>query len=154
MVLTSTDDSVSILKDGKLKPGVYKIQNIVGQTYVDIREHARELCCRPATVLEGKGLVGLLPRLSPIAVVMITSVGNSPFWSRLYDPQGAVLNSFPLRRVGLNRGMQLDPGKPDQFCIVLVGIGNESVVSVATFPVAWRMEVVHDQRYRGCEYVR
>ena len=52
---------MSIFKDGKLKPGIYKIQNIVGQTYVDIREHTRELCCRPATLLEGKGLVGLCP---------------------------------------------------------------------------------------------
>ncbi|KAF9648158.1 hypothetical protein BDM02DRAFT_2342614 [Thelephora ganbajun] len=56
MTLTSADDSVSIFKDGKLKPGVYKIQNIVGQTYVDIREHTRELCGRPTTLLEGGGL--------------------------------------------------------------------------------------------------
>ena len=52
---------MSTFKDGKLKPGVYQIQNIVGQTYVDIREHTGELCCRPATLLEGKGLVGLCP---------------------------------------------------------------------------------------------
>jgi len=92
MTLTSTDNSASIFKDGKLKPGVYKIQNIVGQTYVDIREHVRELCGRPATVLEGNGLVGSRPHLTPITVVMITLVGNSPLWSRLYHPQGAALN--------------------------------------------------------------
>ena len=37
---------------------------------------------------------------------------------------------------------------------MLVGLGNESTVSVAPFPVAWRMEMVQDERYRGCEYVR
>jgi len=72
MTLTSTNDSVSIFKDGKLKPGIYKIRNIRGQTYVDIREHTRELCGRPATVLEGNGLVGSRPRLTPKAVVLTT----------------------------------------------------------------------------------
>jgi len=154
MALTSTDDSASIFKDGKLKPEIYKIRNIVGQTYVDIREHAGELCCRPAAVLEGNGLVGSRPHTTLIAVFMITSVGNSPLWSRLYHPQGAVSSLFSLCRVGLNRGMQPEPGKPDQFCIMLVGLGNESVVSIASFPVPWRMEIVRDERYRGCEYVR
>ena len=51
------DDSVSAFKDGKFKPGIYMIQNIVSQTYVDMREHSRELCCRPDTLLEGTGLV-------------------------------------------------------------------------------------------------
>ena len=50
--------------------------------------------------------------------------------------------------------MQLEPGKPEQFCIMLVGLGDESAISVAPFPVAWRMEIVHDEHYRGCEYVR
>ena len=95
MVLTSTEDPGSILKDGKLKPGVYKIQNIVGQTYVDIREHAKELCCRPATVLEGKGLVGSCPHLTPI-VLSLPSVGNSSFWSWIYYTQGTVFHHVSL----------------------------------------------------------
>ena len=53
-----TMTSTSIFKDGKLKPGIYKIQNAASNTYVDIREHPKELCCRPATLLEGKGRVG------------------------------------------------------------------------------------------------
>ena len=59
MIMNSTtSDSSSIFKDGKLKPGIYKIQNLYGQTYMDIHEHSREVCCRPATVLvEGRGLV-------------------------------------------------------------------------------------------------
>ena len=58
MTLASMNDSVSIFKDGKLKPGIYMIQNVVSQTYVDMQEHSREVCCRPDTRLEGKGLVG------------------------------------------------------------------------------------------------
>ena len=60
---THTDDtdkmsSSSILKGGKLKPGIYKIQNLVGQTFVEMKEDARQLCCRPAMVLSGgDGLV-------------------------------------------------------------------------------------------------
>ena len=61
MTLTSEKSSDSMFEDGKLKPGVYKIQNIVGQTYLDIRDHTQELCCRPAAALDGKGLVCLLP---------------------------------------------------------------------------------------------
>ena len=58
MTLNSTSDSSSILKDGKLKPGIYKIQNIHTETYLDIEVHTRKVCCRPAENLkEGRGLV-------------------------------------------------------------------------------------------------
>ena len=78
---TSTNDSASIFTDGKLEPGIYKIQNIVSQTYVDIREHTKELCCRPATVLEdGKGLVGSCPHLNPIFSVIVIISGRSSLW--------------------------------------------------------------------------
>jgi len=59
MTLTSTDNSLSIFKDGKLKPGPYKIQNIFSETYLDFEVHSREICCRLGTDLgEGKGIVG------------------------------------------------------------------------------------------------
>ena len=52
------DGSPSILRDGRLKPGIYKIQNLYTRTYLDIHEHSREVCCRPAAALEeGAGLV-------------------------------------------------------------------------------------------------
>ena len=55
---STTSDSLSIFKDGKLKPGIYKIQNLYTRTYLDIHEHSKEVCCRPATALEeGGGLV-------------------------------------------------------------------------------------------------
>ena len=37
---------------------------------------------------------------------------------------------------------------------MLKGLESESVVSVSPFPVAWRVEVVEDERFFGCEYVR
>ena len=52
----------SIFEDGILKSGVYKIQNIQSETYIDIEVHTRELCCRSAGNLgEGRGLVGRYP---------------------------------------------------------------------------------------------
>ena len=58
MTPTSTSDSLSIFRDGKLKPGIYKIQNIYSEAYVDIEVHSREMRCRPANDLgEGRGLV-------------------------------------------------------------------------------------------------
>jgi len=50
--------SSSILENGKLKPGVYQIQNLAGQTYVEMQESVRQLCGRPSTALStGDGLV-------------------------------------------------------------------------------------------------
>lgn len=61
MTQKSTSDSSSIFKDGKLKPGIYKIQNLCSGTYLDIHPHSREVCCRPAGDLEdGRGIVCLL----------------------------------------------------------------------------------------------
>jgi hypothetical protein len=58
MTFSSTSESSSILKDGKLKPGIYKIQNINTETYLDVEVHKREVCCRPSKDLgEGRGLV-------------------------------------------------------------------------------------------------
>lgn len=58
MDLNSNSGSASIFKDGKLKPGIYKIQNLYTQTFMDVQEHSRDVCCRPATLLaEGMGLV-------------------------------------------------------------------------------------------------
>ena len=34
------------------------------------------------------------------------------------------------------------------------GMGDESILSVAAYPVAWRIEVVNDDAHRGFEYVR
>ena len=64
MTPNSTNDSLSIFQDGKLKPGIYRIQNLYTQTFMDIHEHSRDVCCRPATLLgEGRGLVRLVRQL-------------------------------------------------------------------------------------------
>jgi hypothetical protein len=55
---TNEMPSSSILENGKLKPGIYQIQNLAGQTYVEMQESERQLCGRPATVLStGDGVV-------------------------------------------------------------------------------------------------
>ena len=56
--MNPADDPLSIFEDGKLKPGIYKIQNLYSQTFLDLHEFTRELCCRPATALtDGRGRV-------------------------------------------------------------------------------------------------
>lgn len=51
-------DPPSIFEGGRLNPGVYKIQNIYTETFLDIEVHSREVCCRPAHDLgEGRGIV-------------------------------------------------------------------------------------------------
>ena len=59
MTFTSASNSSSAFQDGKLKPGIYKIQNLFHDAYLDIHEHpAREMHLRPAQDLrEGRGLV-------------------------------------------------------------------------------------------------
>ena len=60
MTLTSTSDPSSIFENGKLKPGIYKIQNIYSETYLDIELHSREVCSRLERELgQGRGLVRL-----------------------------------------------------------------------------------------------
>ena len=55
----------SVFEGGKLKPGVYKIQNIYTEAYLDIHLHSMEMCCRPANDLgAGRGLVR--PYLQPM----------------------------------------------------------------------------------------
>jgi hypothetical protein len=56
--MASSSNPPSIFENGMVKPGVYKIQNLYAETYLDIHEHSRELCCRPVSDLDsGKGLV-------------------------------------------------------------------------------------------------
>jgi len=118
MTLNSTSDSSSIFKDGKLKPGIYKIQNIQSETYLDIRVHSREVCCRPANDLgEGRG-----------------------FWE--------------IKSLGAGYTVKMvEPGKPDQFCMLKEELKYAPFV-VGPYPMAWRVELVNDDRHQGFEYVR
>ena len=47
MTQKSTTDPPRIFEDGKLKPGIYKIQNLRSETYLDVHQHSKEVCCRP-----------------------------------------------------------------------------------------------------------
>ena len=47
-----------IFENGILKSGVYKIQNLFSEGYLDIHLHSMEVCCRPVNDLAvGRGLV-------------------------------------------------------------------------------------------------
>lgn len=78
-------------------------------------------------------------------------MGNPPFGGRIHYTQGRVLDNTLLCRV-LNGVVQFERGELDQFCIMLNGPGNR--ISVAPFPLAWRMERARDKPYSGDEYVR
>jgi len=55
--MTSTSDSSPIFENGKLKQGIYRLQNSYSHTYLDVEVHSSELCCRSERELgEGKGL--------------------------------------------------------------------------------------------------
>ena len=46
------------LEDGKLKGGVYRIQNIYTESFLDTEIHSKSVCCRPAKdLVEERGLV-------------------------------------------------------------------------------------------------
>jgi len=49
-----TNDRPSILKDGELEPGIYKIQNIYSETFLDIHVHSREVVV-PSKILGREG---------------------------------------------------------------------------------------------------
>jgi hypothetical protein len=64
MAAATANDASSIFEGKKLKPGIYEIQNLYAQTYVDVDEHSRKVCCRPATALgKGRGRVRPLQQL-------------------------------------------------------------------------------------------
>ena len=57
MLTSPSYDPMSIFANGKLKPGTYKVQNLNSQTYLEVLEPSRKLCCRPATVLSDQDAV-------------------------------------------------------------------------------------------------
>ena len=70
----------SIFERGKVKPGIYKIQNLQTEGYLDIHLHSMEMCCRPANDLGvGRGLVrGYSP--SAIRASDDRKVGDQKIW--------------------------------------------------------------------------
>jgi len=79
MTFTSTADSSSIFKDGKLKPGIYKIQNLYSETFLDYEAHSKEMFSRPANELgEGRGLVSLSLSLIGSSCLKVRSGRSNP----------------------------------------------------------------------------
>ncbi|KAF9648163.1 hypothetical protein BDM02DRAFT_3115784 [Thelephora ganbajun] len=122
MTTNPTSNSSPIFRDGRLRPGIYKIRNIFTETYVDIEVHSRRVVCRPAKDLEeGRGL-------------------------------------WEIKQLGAGYMVQrAEPGEPEQFCTLMdqiKDVKDGSPLSVAAYPVAWRVEIVDDDKHRGFEYVR
>ena len=63
---------------------------------------------------------------------------------------------IPLDPVSLHteQSTHVDPGKPEQYCTLMDGLSDGTPLCVATYPVAWRVEIVEDEKYSGYEYVR
>ena len=76
MTLNSTDGSTSFFKYGKLKPGIYKIQNLESGTFLDVHHHSKQVCGRPAEdLVDGEGLVRLSP--GPVVAHLTIKSGRS-----------------------------------------------------------------------------
>lgn len=59
MTFKSTTDSSSIFEDGNLRPGIYEIQNLSSETYLDIHRHSMEVLSPRQRSRDGRGLVRL-----------------------------------------------------------------------------------------------
>ena len=156
MTFNSTSNSPSILEGGKLKPGIYKIQNINTETYLDIEVDTREVRCRPAKDLkEGRGLVSwsssFVAHISDNLQWEIKKLGAGYTVQRV-----SFLISFEASVTRCEKfRVQVDPGKPEQFCTPLKGIQNGITLRVTPYPLAWNIKVVNDNdNHRGFEYVR
>ena len=141
--------SISLLRDGKLKPGVYKIQNVASQNFVDVQDNQKDLCCRPINALGDMGQVTWCPTY-PTPCQLTTFSGNLSH--QVQDTPYAGCGTQSHLGLGtLTTQSQLESGKPDQFCTVLNGKpdkGGRVPVSVSTFPATWRVELVLDHTYR------
>jgi len=88
--MSSPSPGYTIFEDGKLKPGLYKIQNLLSKTYLDIHEHSMEVCCRPASALEKNDGVVRTPCCFTFSLTNGPSVtvGSPSVRCRLYNSRG------------------------------------------------------------------
>ncbi|KAF9781764.1 hypothetical protein BJ322DRAFT_243295 [Thelephora terrestris] len=86
MTFHSTQSSPSIFQDGRLKPGIYKIRNVLTQTFVDIEEHSRMVCSRPLQSLEeGNGLWEIKPLAAGYSVKRVEPGKPDQFCTVVWD---------------------------------------------------------------------
>ena len=95
--------STTIFQDGKLKPGIYKIQNLYTENYLDIHLHSMELCCRPAKDLgNGRGLVRALCPPHRFTHLTTGEVENKEIWGWICDLEGVFVDSIDSRSLPLS----------------------------------------------------
>jgi len=91
MTFNSINNFPSIFKDGKLEPGIYKIQNLRSDTYLDIHQHSNEVCCRHARDLEeGRGLW----EITNLGIGYAVKMAEQP--DRFCNPMNGVANGTLL----------------------------------------------------------
>ena len=146
MVLTTTDGSTSIFKGGKLKSGIYKIQARRTSTFgITLNSYAVD---PPHFSRMGKGWWVHVSFGSIVAL-------NYCQWETRPSESGYTIRRVRYRSRSFHYGAlkevtQVRPGKPGQFCMMIDGLDGANI-SVAAFPVAWRVEVAREERYRGQE---
>ena len=82
-------------------------------------------------------------------------MGDKKPWGWIFDTEGERTNVLDeiLSQYADGPQIQVEPGRPEQFCIAMEG-PKDVPITVAPFPVGWRLEVVDDVKHRGFEYVR
>lgn len=87
--MSSPSLGYTIFEDGKLKPGLYKIQNLHSKTYLDIHEHTMEVCGRPSSALEeNDGIVRTNYCPTSFLTNLSVTVGNPSVRCWLYNSHG------------------------------------------------------------------
>lgn len=84
------------INDGKLKPGIYRIQNLRSEKYLDIHIHSREVCCRAERELQkGRGLV----RLQSPPTICCLHISDNRQWEIMPLGIGYAIKmvNFPIR---------------------------------------------------------
>jgi hypothetical protein len=150
---TCPPHQIDIFENGKLKPGLYKIQNLVSKTYLDIHEHSMELCCRPASALEKDDGIVCTP------CCFTFSLANPPFtvgspavrcW--LHNSQGILEQHRALAGLLYLHDTVGAPRVCGETRLLLhreSWIDERSPICVSPFPVAWSIKVAEDEIYRA-----
>jgi len=90
----------SIFQGDELNSGVYKIQNLYTENYLDLHLHSKKLCCRPAKDLEGKRGLWKIRRFGDGYAVWRVDPGNpyqfcSPM-KGLNDQDPVCVTAYPV----------------------------------------------------------
>lgn len=82
-------------------------------------------------------------------------MGDQEVWCRAYSSEGEPIPQLIAHyRSRVDERNQFEPGKPEQYCSPIEGIGSGTPIYVSSYPVAWRVERMDEGVHNGFEYVR